>query len=53
MAEVRQEDFKLDNYKLLSAELRQKMVRPNPIYEKQLKMNPRLIKNQTQIEDFV
>lgn len=44
MAEVPQKDFSLDKFKKLSTELNW-LRKPNPIYENNLKINPRLIKN--------
>ena len=53
MIEVPQEDFDLNNYKELTAELRNKVCRPAPIYIENLKINPKHIKKLSTIEDFV
>lgn len=53
MVEVAQEDFSIDNYRILSQELRNKVTKPALIYKSQLKMNVKHIKKLTEIEDFV
>ena len=52
MAELPQKDFSLDKFKKLSTELNY-LRKPNPIYKDHLRMNPRLIKNLNEVEDFV
>ena len=53
MVEVPQEDFCIDNYRILSQELRNKVTKPALIYQSQLKMNAKHLKKLTEIEDFV
>ena len=53
MIEVPQEDFKLENFKELTAELRNRVRKPAPIYLENLKINPKHIKKLSTIEDFV
>ena len=43
----------MENYKKLTAELRDKVKKPAPIYFDNLKMNPKHIKKLSTIEDFV
>ena len=53
MVEVPQEDFDLQNYKYLGAELRNTVIKPAQVLRNQLKINPRHAKRLTSIEDFV
>ena len=53
MVEVPQEDFDLQNYKYLGAELRNTVIKPAQVLKNQLKINPRHAKRLTSIEDFV
>ena len=43
----------MENYKELTAELRNKVKKPAPIYFDNLKINPKHIKKLSTIEDFV
>ena len=53
MVEVPQEDFSIKNFRELSEELFLRVVRPDPIYEQQKWMNPKLAMKFSSIEDFV
>ena len=53
MVEVPQEDFNLNSYKVLTEELRNNVSKPDMVYQDQLKINPKLTKKFTEIEDFV
>ena len=53
MIEVPQEDFNLQNFKELTAELRNKVRKPAQIYKENLKINPKHVKKLSTIEDFV
>ena len=52
MVEVPQEDFSIQSFKVLASEVRNKLTKPNPIYSDHIKINPKRVKNLTQIEDF-
>ena len=53
MVEVPQEDFDINSFKVLSAELLNNVRKPDPIYKEQIKINPKRVKKLTEIEDFV
>ena len=53
MVEVPQEDFDLNCFKLLTEELKNNVKKPDKFLQNQLRMNPKLTKKLTTIEDFV
>ena len=53
MVEVPQEDFNLNCFKLLTEELRNNVTKPDRDLQNQSRLNPKLTKKMTTIEDFI
>ena len=54
MVQMPSEDFNLKNYKLLTEQLSNKVRKPDPVYQFNAKVNPKLIKNKfAVIEDYI